>query len=359
MTVVAVCVFISILNIILCTYAGERHIKQLNVKCGNFNSGCKWVGELRSYEDHLTKCQHEFIDCPYSCGKKLPREDNAVLHHTQDVCPNRVVKCKYCEKEDTQWVILGDHQLSCPKFKVVCPNVGCTTFVARMQTSKHRTTCPYETIHCKHDNIGCTTTVLRKDRASHENNHELHLSLAIHTISRLQVQVKSVESSSLEYSVFKMPNYSTYQKQRKIFYSPPFYSHPGGYKMCIKINVSGSVTNEAEFDTFISVYVFFMPGHNDDNLSWPFWGDVKIELLNQEEDRNHHIQSITYKTSKDDGDNKRVVDRRLGASGFGKPKYISHSKLAQNPQYTKDNSLYFRITVIPRQVPKPWLTCTV
>ena len=337
---------------------GERHIKHLKVKCGNINHGCKWVGELRNYNDHCSKCRHVYIDCPYSCGKKLPQDDSIVQRHTQ-TCPNRAIKCKYCHKVDAQHVILGDHQLFCPQFKVVCSNRGCATQTSRIQIPKHRTTCQCEIVYCKYEKIGCTTTILRKDRETHENNHELHLSLAIDTISRLQVQVKSVESSSLGYTVFKMSNYSIYKKERQFFYSPPFYSHPGGYKMCIKINMCGSVTNETEFDTSISFFVFLMTGHNDDNLPWPFRGQVNMELLNQEEDRNHHTFTLVYCDSKDDTDNKRVVARRMATSGFGKARYITYYQLAQNPQYIKDDSMYFRVTVTPQKATKPWLTCTV
>ena len=326
------------------------------MNCTNITNGCNWTGELRSYDDHLSKCHYAYVECGHLCGKRVLQLD--LLEHLVDLCPNRTVECIHCHKKGKHYEIMGDHQLSCPKYKVVCPNVGCSANVARIQIPKHRISCQYETIYCKYHNIGCTTTLLRKDEASHDNDQELHLSLAMDTISRLQVQVKSVESSSLEHTVFKMPNYTTYQNKRRFFYGPPFYSHPGGYKMCVRVNISGSLVDETAFDTFISVHVFLMPGHNDDNLQWPFKGEVKIELLNQEEDTNHHIQKIAYNDNKDDEDNRRVVGRKRSPSGLGKSKYISHAKLAQNPQYTKDNTLYFRVTVTPRSAPKPWLTCT-
>ena len=77
--------------------------------------------------------------------------------------------------------------------------------------------------------------------------------------------------------------------------SPPFYTSPGGYKMCIKVHADGS--GDAA-DTHVSVYVYLMRGKNDDNLPWPFTGEVTVTLLNQLEDENHCTPTISY--SQDD-----------------------------------------------------------
>ena len=57
---------------------------------------------------------------------------------------------------------------------------------------------------------------------------------------------------------FKMPGF----KQGR-YYSSSFYSHPGGYKMCIKVDTNGSGDNA---DTYVSVYAYLMKGMNDDHL---------------------------------------------------------------------------------------------
>ena len=36
-------------------------------------------------------------------------------------------------------------------------------------------------------------------------------------------------------------------------------------------------------------FVHMAEGRNDSKLKWPFIGSVKIELLNQLEDGNHHM----------------------------------------------------------------------
>ena len=36
-----------------------------------------------------------------------------------------------------------------------------------------------------------------------------------------------------------MSQYSTHKKNDDRWYSPPFYTGPGGYKMCIKVTANG------------------------------------------------------------------------------------------------------------------------
>ena len=118
-----------------------------------------------------------------------------------------------------------------------------------------------------------------------------------------------------------------------------------------KVHANG---NDDGKGTHVSVFVYILEGRNHSKLKWPFIGSVKIELLNQLEDGNHHILTVPYKVE----DNALVGDNR----NWDYPQFIPHSKLDHNPsnntQYLKDDTLYFRVSV---KVPdhKPWLECTV
>ena len=48
--------------------------------------------------------------------------------------------------------------------------------------------------------------------------------------------------------------------------------------MCIGVNANGS---GAATGTHVSVFAYLMKGKNDDNLPWPFTGEITITLLNQ------------------------------------------------------------------------------
>ena len=45
--------------------------------------------------------------------------------------------------------------------------------------------------------------------------------------------------------------------------SPPFYTHPHGYKMCLRVYANGCGTGE---DTHLSVFVALMKGEHDEHL---------------------------------------------------------------------------------------------
>ena len=94
----------------------------------------------------------------------------------------------------------------------------------------------------------------------------------------------------------------------------------------------------------MSVFTRILRGKYDTGLKWPFVGDVKITLLNQLEDRNHHTNMTSF-----------TADDPMP---WGKRRFIPHSALAHNPvkntQYLRDDTLYFRVAVEVASN-KPWL----
>ena len=76
---------------------------------------------------------------------------------------------------------------------------------------------------------------------------------------------------------FIMTGYSQYKRDGNHWYSPPFYSELGGYKMCLKVYTRVLYS----FYYYVSVFVHLMRGEHDDKLKWPFQGDITIQLLNQ------------------------------------------------------------------------------
>ena len=66
------------------------------------------------------------------------------------------------------------------------------------------------------------------------------------------------------------------------------YTHSRGYKMCVQINANGY---EQANGTHVSLYTCMLKGEYDDKLSWPFRGEIAVELLSQDPthtERNHY-----------------------------------------------------------------------
>ena len=136
---------------------------------------------------------------------------------------------------------------------------------------------------CTYAGIGFNNKLPHKDIQQHENDAS-HLHLAIETVNEQWKEIEAVrdELDDIKYTltlkeqddnimagpcVFKMTNFNQHVSSEQKWYSPPFYTHPGGYKMCIKVYASGRGDGA---DTHVSVFASLMKGRNDDNLPWPF-----------------------------------------------------------------------------------------
>ena len=309
----------------------NREIESLLVYCHQKMSGCKWQGELREIEQHDGKCKQRKYHC-LKCNEEGEYCNITSQKHT-DVCPG---------------VIVG------------CPNDGCDKKVKRGELATHRGVCLQEVVTCTYHNIGCSERMKRKDIAKHkESSMGLHLGMAIKRIEEKTCKEAGEPVCGLKERevVFTMKNFQNLKDTNTDWYSPGFYTSPGGYKMSLRVCPNGNGTGEG---THLSCFTCLMPGEYDDTLEWPFRGKVTVKLLNQEEDNNHHSMTIVYGEN-NITDCSRVIEKPYG-SGWGNPKFLSHTDLYNSPiavnspiVYIKNDTLYFRITVANKNKTKPWL----
>ena len=145
-----------------------------------------------------------------------------------------------------------------------------------------------------------------------------------------------------------MPNFAE-NKKNKQWYSPSFYTHPEGYKLCLKVVANGQNDGKG---THVSAYVHLMAGEHDDKLSWPFSAEIELELLNRQADENHIQFSVQFGKHSLPNIAGRVysaclVDSGMAAwEGEGKDQLIKHTDLsfdrANQTEYLKDDSLFFK-----------------
>ena len=150
---------------------------------------------------------------------------------------------------------------------------------------------------------------------------------------------------------FTLTEFSKRRKFDSMFSSASFYTHRHGYKICINVYVKGCGTGK---NTHVSVMVQIMAGKNDDQLQWPFVGDVDIMLLNWRENKRHHKKTLSIPASSDCGLG-RVLAGVVGRCR-GYPQFISHSSLSYNrfinTEYLQDDCLRFRVNMVTK-----WLSC--
>ena len=326
---------------------------------------------MSGVEQHSAQCSYRSIICPNLCRKENG-ENRTVLQkdlkaHLESACPRRLFSCPNCGQKAEHCIITGPHLETCPHAKVTCGNDGCREKVKRMDLARHRLECPHEKVTCKYEGVGCKVSLKRREMEKHESTESPHhLLLAMEAVLKQQERLRNVEgqlarltSSNNGKFTFKMTSFTHLKLTGTLFFSPSFYTGPGGYKMCIRVVANGDGQGK---ETHISVYAVVMRGDYDDNLTWPIRGTVIVELLNHLRDEEHHAIRFSYPEGKGDVSTQRVTTGERAKRGYGKTRFIPYTDLGHSPeknrQYLKDDSLYFRVTV-ETVTPKPWLSCSI
>ena len=341
---------------------GRRDIEDLWVCCDN----CKWKGTVAKQRGHASTCEFMLVPCPKECYeedgviKSFLRKN--IAKHLEHDCRNRDYKCDHCGERDTYWEITEVHYGKCGKKVVPCPNAGCHEVVLRQDLEDHvDNKCEYAVVLCKHEDIGCKVEMERRHMVAHEQDDSLHLHLALHAVARLQGTVEDLEcrlkctnnrvkhtenllDSMRSLKTFALRGYRQ-KKEGNESILQSFHTRRNGYKMQVKVYANG---RDNAIGTHVSVYGCLLEGIYDRKLEWPFTGEVRITMLNQLEDENHHTKTIN-------------ISAMQSGSIWGLVKFAPHSILTHdwitNTQYRMDDTLYFRVSVQEKSG-RPWLRCT-
>lgn len=127
-----------------------------------------------------------------------------------------------------------------------------------------------------------------------QNSKQIHLKMAMDTTVQLKkdLQVANEIKLTLKDGItFKLTGFQDKRKDKQPFAFPPFYTHPRGYHMAFVVYANG---NGSAKGTHISVFVQLQKGNYDDELKWPFVGEVTFTLLNQLKDENHYSRIESF-----------------------------------------------------------------
>ena len=385
----------------------QRQVNSFKVRCQHHEVGCQWVGELMYLKEHLDpllrKCGFIFLDCPLGCGERV--RSSAMEDHLKSYCSKlefRLLPIEFTiadvlkkKESNTEWVSppFYTHPHGYKLCLVVYPNgidfgkgSHVSVFVGLLK-AKHndQLAWPLEL------DVAIKLLDWREDKGHHEqtvtmnseyyrvtkngvkmspcNWEYIHHSLLPYNSStnteylqnntlRLMVVTTTIRSApfaapapswldplNITQSVceFTVMEFSKRKQSNNIFYSPPFYTHQHGYKICLGVDANGSNTGKG---THVSVSVTVMAGDNDDKLQWPFVGDIILELVNWRKDKGHHSKtlSIGVVCGLD-----KVTEGTVGMS-FGLCQFISHSCLSYNrstnTEFLRNDSLHLRVTQI-------------
>ena len=367
----------------------DEEINSLDVYCTNKEKGCGWQGRLDNINDHLAVgntdgCQFHEFPCPYNCGKILQRRYMIAHLRNDRECPYYEIVCQYCHIREKRCFINGEHKDICPKFPLTCPNKCKVDRVLREDMKNHREQCPLEIVQCIYQNVGCTAVMVRRDLEQHYNrNLVAHLKLeldgtkaelgdAVNKITELETIIHktntalsvAIISSVLAWPdklvamgticesnvllcpvILKMTEFTRKKQEEVEWFSPSFYSHNQGYKLCLNVDANGFDKSKG---THMSVWLCLTKGPYDDMLPWPLRERFEIQALNQIKDKRHHALIVIYGDELPDDCAGRITGNNTKANVVGEALFISHEDLQCNDiakyQLLKDDCIYFKIT---------------
>ena len=373
----------------------KRSLYAFKVHCSHKKEGCQWTGELGELDKHLNvspKLHEQLVGCEFSevechhCCELFQRR--YVTTHQIEECIRRPFSCDYCGNYGADFEdVTTKHWPVCGSRPVPCPN-ECGVYPERQNLEQHVSKdCPLTVVSCDFCYAGCEVKLPRKNMPTHvAENIMVHMSLmAVYNQqvthaeivkmkdelaerkeeinelgkklreSKQKIEELEEENEALKRSLepilpslpveFTMTKFDQYKKSKEYWYSPPFYTHPRGYKMCLKVKPDSMAVGK-----YIGVGVHLMRGDFDHLLKWPFEDSVAFEMLNQLEDREHHRFTAVFFGMHI---GYRVTDGEIAEKGFGG--HVAYDNLDHNPakhcHYLKDNCLHFRVShVICRDV---------
>ena len=336
----------------------ERSLKDLEVWCSYRKEGCEWKGKLGKLGEHLNRdpssenqlngCQFVAVECMHKCGEWFQQWQITRSTHETQQCKKRPYSCDHCrDYQSTFEDVTEVHYPQCGKYPVACPNDCDEHMIKRQKLESHlKEQCPLEVVDCPFHFAGCETQLPRKNMPEHTKEISTHFTLLAtatqklvkenqelrHEVGALKLEVQQLISQS----GFPV-DYHVKLTDENVVYLPPFYTHPRGYRMCVRVR-------RAE-GTHVSIFICVMQGPFDDYLKWPFRGEITIQIVNQVGDHDHVEVVISYTNGTDDTAG-RVTDEER-AKGWGCSKFLAHDKLQYNAerqtQYLKDNTLHIRV----------------
>ena len=192
------------------------------------------------------------------------------------------------------------------------------------------------------DKIQAAVIIKNKNRELTAENQQLKLKInkQQHQIDRQIQEIRTLHShTSICPIEIIMTDFKRHKRENDTWYSQPFYTHPKGYKLHLRINANGQ---EGGRGTHTSLRIHLMKGEFDDELTWPFCANIIIEVLNQERDEGHYKKVVSFDDGASDDTAGRVAKGETAEFGRGAATFISHTCLLS--KYLKNDSFTMRIT---------------
>ena len=260
----------------------KRSLNQLHVYCTYHKDGCTWSGELQALDRHLNEEETQIVGCQFA----------------EIQCEFHYAGCKFQSTRKNMATHISE-QLS---------------YHTELLTGKMNDGSLIEQL---------TKSLQRKDKIICSLQEKL-TSVQREGASRKDEQPIPSEPIQID-EIFTMNKFQEHKENDSQWYSKPFYTHPRGYKMCLRVDANGYDKGSG---THLSLFTCFMKGDFDSKLPWPFYGQIVVELLNQNADDHHQKYTIYYDHSTTDYAGRMRIDTR--SRGWGNSRFVSQKLLKKS-----------------------------
>ena len=347
-----------------------REVNSLMVRCPQKELGCDWEGELGQLQQHLNPamesrgkgCGFVLIDCVYKCGEQFPRRE--IHQHELEECLRRPIEVQISSLARKLESTRAENQflkkdLSEKLNAVMVENkvikaenqaIKAETQAIKAETQAIKA--ENQTMKAENQAIKTETQAIRAENQAikAENQTIKAENQAIKAENKaLQETVKQLQSNCalLKSCVnptppfyFTLNNVQHYMQEDLIWMSPPFYSHAGGYKMCIVVFANGYGIRKG---THLSLFVGIMRGEYDDQLQWPFRGKVTIQQALMHRDKWGNDTTITFDRAVPYKYRKKPLGC-VGNAPWGFLEVIKHDQLRFHCD--EDDKIRFRVNSV-------------
>lgn len=167
-------------------------------------------------------------------------------------------------------------------------------------------------------------------------------------VSYLEETVKELEAQQCHgIFIWRLRGFSALLRNQEagmpvVEHSPGFYTGRPGYKLCLRLHLQ--TPNAPRCSNYISLFVHTMQGAFDGQLTWPFQGTIRLAILDQGPESQHHMEVM--ETKPDLQAFQKPINPR-NPKGFGYVTFMHLQQLSQRA-YMKDDTLLIRCEVTPR-----------
>lgn len=269
----------------------QRSIFNFRIYCPLKGNGCPWQGEVKGLKEHLLEREREG-ECPYvrvacanECGLMVER--CRLKEHENEICPKKPVFDPMEVSRQLHKALSQTDTLSVQLNEAMQVSAG---NVKRMATLEQQLSVALAEIRLLKSRIA---VLEGSDRGLVASPVQAETSISVLSPGACM----AISNPSMEPSLRVVPyefafgNYARRCENPELWFCRPFYSHPCGYKLCIRVAPQGLGTGEG---SHVSIHTYLMRGEYDDTLRWPFRGDITIQLLNQLGDECHHEQTTSF-----------------------------------------------------------------